>query len=363
MALTVSKIFSVFGDKAVVQADIAFDSSYAYGGEALNSDQVLGLHAIESALFESKGGYTFEYDKTNEKLKVFPQQTVPPIVFEEKHTIASNAITLDYPAAYIMAITQADSTVKLTTSGATLAAGEAKPTAIFAAGVKSAISFHSGLSGVVNVTYITQAWKDVWDNLVQEEAVTIVVATEVGTLANQAIAIQAINVTGTTSTNCCLMLDKDDTAATTECVVDMTSTAKTLTFAVADVTTSAVVTYVKKPASGFLFNRFVAEESLGIAANVATPAYPILIWGYCNQIPENGADTEAFISLAGSAGADEAKLDLMQANTRIVGASLSAATGMYVWGRPWEIVPTPLEVATGTDLSALTSVKGVFIGS
>jgi hypothetical protein len=36
--------------------------------------------------------------------------------------------------------------------------------------------------------------------------------------------------------------------------------------------------------------------------------------------------------------------------------------GVYVWGRPTEIVTAPLEVANGADLSSLT-VRGMFIGT
>lgn len=101
MAVTVnSKQDDIFGHKAVVVADLAFDSAYAFGGEAFNIDQRIGMHDEDLVFFEPKAGYSFEWDYLNHKIKVFQQ--APPIVYEEKHTVSSDVITLNYPAAFIM---------------------------------------------------------------------------------------------------------------------------------------------------------------------------------------------------------------------------------------------------------------------
>jgi len=474
MAISVnSKSYSVFGDKAVVVADLAFDSAYAFGGDSVDHDKLFGLHSIEAALIEPKNGYSFQFDKTNKKIKAFAP--APPIVFEEKCTpTADGKITLRYPPAYIMSISNLSQPMRMTTTGATLISGEAKPDAVFAAGQRSTITTYTGLNEITNgaitagtgwtaganwafpgtaahkasstavetlahdsfaavaghtyrtiftvsdyatggvriglggqlgtirtadgtyteditatttgalaftpsgtshmsvntiyvyditatvyVTYITQAWKDVWDNLVQEEIQ--LTTTHVATLTNLPLAIQCIKAIGTTSYNACLMDDKDDTVAQGECVIS--PTAKTLTFHAADAVTSCVVTYVKKPSTGFLADRFIAEEDFTASSNVCTPTYPFLIWGYSGQVPENGAVSEALISLAGTAGTGEAKLDLMFSTTRITGQSVTTGTGMYVWGRPWEISTVPLEVTDANNLSALSSVKAIFIGA
>ncbi len=474
MAITLSnKKYHVFGDVAAVIADVGFDSSYPYGGEAFDSDQELGMHNIEMCIPEVKKGFSISYDYSNNKFKVF--KSAPPIVFEEQHTpTAAGKITLNYPPAYIMGIYHADAPLKLSTSGATITYGEAQPDAIFAEGERATLSVlpvtneiangafgdatdwtagddwsigtgvatkasstktatlahntfaatvgHTyrtvytisgyasgaltiGLGGAsgtartadgtyteditattvgglaftpsgtsamsidnvyiydlcdtVYVTYITQAWKDVWDNLVQEETQTT--TTHAATLTNIPIAIQAINATGTTSTNACLMLDKDDTPATGECKI--VPTTGVITFAAADAVTSCVVTYIKKPSSGFLYNRFVAEESISAASNVCTPTYPILIWGYSGQLPENAAVTEQFVSLGGTAGTGEAKLDLIYPGTRITGQSVTTGTAMYVWGKVDEIETVPLEVKDGEDLSSVTSIRTIFLGA
>lgn len=359
MALTVSNIETIsLGSKRGSAFDLAFDNSYAYGGESLSANAVR-LGAIDRVFIEGKAGYTFEYDATNAKVKVFGP--APAIVWEEQQTIASNAITLNYPAAYIFYVAQANTPVPITDPAATLASGQCKPTAAFAAGTRSGLTFYAGMTGTVYVGYITQAWKDVWDNLVQSETQTT--EAHVATLTNQAIAIQSVRAIGTTGSNASLMLDKDDTADTLEAEVNMTSTAKTVTFYATDAITSCVVTYIKKPSSGFLKERFVAEEALTAASDVCTTAYPLLIWGYGNQVPENGQVTEQFINVAGSAGAGEAKFGFDTGEITIDGHSITTGTGMYVWGREAEIPSlVPLEVKNATNLSALTSVRCMAVG-
>jgi hypothetical protein len=88
-----------------------------------------------------------------------------------------------------------------------------------------------------------------------------------------------------------------------------------------------------------------------------------LIWGYSGQLPENAAVTEQFISLGGTAGTGEAKLDLIYQGTRITGESITTGTAMYVWGKPDEIETVPLEVKDTEDLSSVTSIRTIFLGA
>ena len=356
MAITINA--KNYNDKgALWEAAVAmtFDSSYTFGGMAFDPDRLLSMHTVGTVQFDQRFGrpYQFTYDAANKKIKVFVE--APPIVFGEVQTIAANQITLDYPPAYIMSISKAADPYYLTTSiinagtTPTLLTDQCAPTAKFAAGQRATIRFEAAATGDVYITYITQAWREVWDNLVQEEVQTAVA--NVVTLTNQAIAIQAINATGTTSFNSGLMNDKDDAPGTLECAIDMTGAAKTLTFFATDAVTGSVVTYIKKPASGFLFNRAIAEESLTAATNICTTAYPILIWGYSGQIPEVATATRRFVGLAGALGAGEASLDLMFHTTRINTNAMTTGTAMYVWGRVWEIPTIPLEVKNGADLS------------
>lgn len=80
---------SVYGNKKIVIASLAFDSSYPTNGESFTPADV-SLDTISFISFEQRAGYLFEYDYTNKKIKVYGPHT---------HTIrfqtsaAANAVT------------------------------------------------------------------------------------------------------------------------------------------------------------------------------------------------------------------------------------------------------------------------------
>jgi len=260
MGLTISNIVSSkLQNKQVAFFSAAFDSSYPSGGESLTGNMLRLTDPMTNVFFNPSYGFAFVFDPVNYKVKVYGP--APAVVIEEKHTIASNSVTLRYPAAFIMSVSQASANVGITDSGATLGQNECQPSADLASGVPPTLTFHAGLSGEVLVSYVTQAWHDVFTNLVQRETVTIAGAT--GALAYNALAIQSIKLVGTTSTNVAKILDKDDTAATLECAVDFTPASGNtlLTTYADDAVLAAVVTYIKKPSSGFLADNWVEEEA------------------------------------------------------------------------------------------------------
>ena len=67
--------------------------------------------------------------------------------------------------------------------------------------------------------------------------------------------------------------------------------------------------------------------------------------------------------MGGTAGTGEAKLDLIYPGTRITGQSVTTGTAMYVWGKVDEIETVPLEVKDTEDLSSVTSIRTIFLGS
>lgn len=68
MALTLANESNqYFGNLRAYVAAITFDSSYATGGEALTAP----FGTVLCALAEQSGGYSFEYDTTNQKLKAY----------------------------------------------------------------------------------------------------------------------------------------------------------------------------------------------------------------------------------------------------------------------------------------------------
>ena len=74
MALTVAVTRrNVAGHQNIVTGTIAFDSSYPTGGESLTAAD-LGLRTVDLMLFQQSDiGFTFSYDYTNSKVKVYTQ--------------------------------------------------------------------------------------------------------------------------------------------------------------------------------------------------------------------------------------------------------------------------------------------------
>lgn len=94
-ALTVSNIETEnAGSEKKVMANIAFDSSYAIGGESLTAAN-LGLSKINRLKVSDQSGYTFEYDYTNSKLKVLGNgEGGSTITVTDDNTAASNGVAV-----------------------------------------------------------------------------------------------------------------------------------------------------------------------------------------------------------------------------------------------------------------------------
>ena len=491
MAISVSsKNYSVFGNRAVVVADIAFDSSYPYGGEACDHDQLLGLHDLDIVLFEPKGGYSFEFDYTNKKIKAFVQ--APPIVYEEHQTIDSTAgtITLNYPAAFIINVAALGQNLKMRSTGVTPAANQCALSSQMAAGERTVLKCSAdaddlagagaftgaatgwtlaagwayssntvlkngdgvgtlshdsfacvigrkykltytisawsvgtvtpsmgGVTGTavgadgtyteyftatavtglaftptntarftidtvtiacqeVFVTYVTQAWRDVWDNLVQDESVTLASGANTLTSGNKIACCMYIDQTTATAA-ALTMIDEDDTVESGE--VDLKLNSATAQFTVhADQNAKvAKTTYIKVPASGFLADRIFTNESATKAGSdpyTNTFDNPILLWGYTGSVPINGGATLAIIDNASTPATGEAVIDWYNPGTRgaaapatgtVVGVKDNVtATAAGIRGVISEIQNLqPLEVKDGSNLAGLTSVRMILIGT
>tara|TARA_R100001509_G_C4882301_1_gene220552 strand:- start:3549 stop:3860 length:312 start_codon:yes stop_codon:yes gene_type:complete len=71
MALTVEQLgrTNVTGNRLTVALKVTFDDSYPTNGEAL--DLTAYVSNIETVHVEVSGGFVFQYDRTNKKLKAF----------------------------------------------------------------------------------------------------------------------------------------------------------------------------------------------------------------------------------------------------------------------------------------------------
>lgn len=378
--ITVSNLErSMLTNKRMHFARLALDSSYPFGGEALTPSN-LALSAIDALIVNPVKGFSFEYDKANQKFKAF--KPAPPIVYEEQQTIASNAITLDYPAAAILQIATATQSQMLIEPSDTLAANECQLASAMAEGERPTINFEASTTGTVKVTYITQAWKEVWDNRVASADFST--TSHVADLADTICFIEscvALDTSGSVVNSLNKFVRAGDTPAAGECEVDFSDAAAgtagdtTLTFAAADAVTDIKLTYIKLPTSGFLANRFIEDEDVNIAADVGASAYPILFPAFCNQIPDYTAageeDPYTLMMPEGDAlgTARECRIDwhltATLAGTQIaVNSTASDAVSLsYVYGDLSEIPGLiPLEVKNTEDLSALTGISVQAIG-
>lgn len=381
MALTITdRINGVLGTDRVRYAQVAFDSAYAYGGESLAPGD-LGLARINRLQIDPKSGYTFEWDKTNEKIKVFAP--APAIVIDEAHTIASNAITLDYPAAAILNLSTAAKTQLLIDAGDTPAADECKLTAAMAAGTRTGITFHASTSGAVKTSYITQAWQEVWVN--RHASSAFATSTSIADLDDTACFIESmttLDTSGSVVTSRSEFVRGGDVAAAGECEVDWTDSGAavagdtTLTFVSTDAVTDITLTYISLPASGFLKDRFIEDEDLTIASLIGSTALPMLFNATCGQIPDFTDANEREVhhllmpegddlaTTTGECAIDWHKMvTLRGTQVRVKDASSDAVSMTYVYGVPGEIPGlVPLEVKNATNLAALTGVRIMAIG-
>lgn len=375
MSLTITnKEFSVFGTKRVAFCDVAFDSSYPTGGESLTPSDV-GLSAATHVQILGKNGYTFEYDYTNEKVKAFVN--APPIIYEEKHTAVANLITLDYPAAWIVNVCQAGQNMAWGKSqaAASLAANTFCVVGTMADGVRTQI-YTDGATDVVYVTYVTQAWTELYAQLVQEEAVTL--ATGANDLANK---MMAFGFCESATTGVLLPVDIADTTAAGEVGIKMGYATGALDIEATQNGETAVVTYLSEPTSGFLTDRFVEDEDPAKAgADPYTQAFdfPLLLWCISGALTVNGGTTQVIIDTATTAAAGEASINWGKGPGDLLAtagvaptegfvfglkSNVTVTAGAYIKGYPWEIPGlAPLEVKNSADLSGVTSVKVMFIG-
>ena len=288
MSLTTSNVETTLGNKYHVMADVAFDNSYAIGGESVTANN-LGMSTIDRLIIEPCQGYTFEWDDDNSKIKVFMK--APPIVHEEVVTTVANVGYLKWPAAHIEYVTDDADPFMVIPGGLVPVAksvsvdmGFNLTTGVLTKGQRCSLTFLAAdtTAGVitVKVSYITQAWKEVTDNMVQAcvtaGAITYGHADMSFTAAGGAtpdivkfgedfVALQSVcfNNGGTITPMTALVDDATEGAAATEVVVDFrkSSTYGEVSVNETDACDGAsdaiYFNYIRDPGVGsFLYDRF-----------------------------------------------------------------------------------------------------------
>lgn len=227
----------------------------------------------------------------------------------------------------------------------------------------------------IYTTYVTQAWKDVWDNLVQEESVTLSSGGTANLSYTPIAVMYADQITATAGK--LILIDEDDTAASGEVAIYLGASTAQIKATHADQNAKvAKITYLKKPTSGFLANRYFKNETATKAGSdpyTNTFDYPLLLWGYSGQVPVNTGTTQVLIEYSGTPAAGEAVIDYFTAGARGAGAPATGfvigcksnvtMTGAGIWGDPRGIPGLiPLQVKNGENLSSISSIRMLLIG-
>ncbi|HON93810.1 MAG TPA: hypothetical protein PKZ07_19730 [Sedimentisphaerales bacterium] len=233
----------------------------------------------------------------------------------------------------------------------------------------------------VYLHYITQGWTEVWDNLVQDEEKTL--ATGANNLAsgNKIAALMYVDQTTATAARL-IPIDEDDTVASGEVDVKFNSATAQLTVHSDQNAKTVKVTYLKVPATGFMYDRKFSNE--GATKSGSNPYinqfdYPILIWGYSGCMPVNGGSTIYMLQYWDTAATGEFTVDWFTPGVRATALAPSygtacslydnvTGTGAGIWGMPAEIpiltrYDAGMEVTNATDLSGLGALRYIVVGT
>lgn len=373
-----SKVWVSLGNKRMLIAQVDFDDSYAYGGETFTYASY-GFNSVDLVRLANQKGYIFEFDYTNSKFKVFAP--APAIVVDEVQTTSGNGTsttaTLNYPAAYIMAVSTKDGPLNM--MSATNAQSDNEVGVELTEGTPGTRAVLSTTANVtLYVTYITQAWQDVFDNLVVDESIDLTstgIATGYTTYTMAAVMYIDNNVTENGTPLAMLykgdtVVDGSDAEASVDFSIGKTSyvTAQTAAY-------GALITYIKKPSSGFLYDRFIEDEAVTMASGAGATTYPVLIWGTAGYFLDNSSAAamtpSALVYMKDALGSsNEGRIDMMRTKTLLGnyiqtnGTTATGSVATYIYGLPHEIPNLePLEVINGTDLSDLTDMRLEVIGN
>ncbi|KKN72865.1 hypothetical protein LCGC14_0407200 [marine sediment metagenome] len=378
----------------ILTGKVTFDNSYLAGGESISgiSNYFKGTVSGELVVnFEQHQGYNFEWDRTNNKVKVFGP--APPIVWEELVDCSSDLAYLAYPAAYIIYVASANTAHKVIHGSLTPAAGQVAvdmgdTAGVFTRGKRCSLTFPSGEGAASTyITYITQAWKDVVDNIVNAKltagarvyghaslALTASTPDSID-LGEAAIAIQSYTWDDNGTIKDCDALYKGETAATKEVTIDFANATNTtlevLQTDTQDATTDSIyITYIKKPSSGMLSDNFIEEDDLTPSTDVVTVSSGadlsnMLLFGTCGGLPGPTTKYTDLLRAGATLGTTVTNVNMTTnlfvsngtyaANTLTLGSDHNDANHLklsYIWGAIPDIWPVvPLEVPNATDLS------------
>ena len=256
-------------------------------------------------------------------------------------------------------------------------------TGVLTRGQRCSLTFYDTVGGgTVKVSYITQAWKDVTDNMVQACLTSgartyghadLAIASDVVSLGEDIVAMQSVcwNNGGTITPMSALRAGVTPTAANAECAIDfvVTTDFASVTFDATDAvdTTSDVVyfNYIRKPSTGFLTDRMIDNTDVDDSSDTLTLAYNPLIYATCGGFPvETSTKKCLFTSKADTLAAGQVQwtshpfapgttLAIVPIAT-MEGSTDDDTTPILITGHPSEIHTVPVELSPGAIIQATT---------
>ena len=173
----------------------------------------------------------------------------------------------------------------------------------------------------VFVTYVTQAWQDVWNNVVQDESITLATGANNLTSGNSIAAIMYLDQI-TATAGALSILSSADTATAGTVPVAFGVTTGQLKANAAQNAKAAKITYLKMPSSGFILDRAVYEmtgAAGGAGPYTSTFSRPLILWGYTGCMPVTGSATLGLLSYADTSATGQAVIDYFTVGTKGAG--------------------------------------------
>ena len=407
MSLTITnKTYDTWGRHRTYMFDMAFDSSYPSGGESLTPSDI-GLEVIEQVSIPNANGYALQYDIATEKFKVFAP--APLIVFEEVVTMTDGTTydtgTTKYPMAWPLYASTASQALGLMPKGM----NPVTKTVMIdmhadTPGTRATLTSLQATDNYATITisYITQAWTEVFDNLVEGETMVAGATTTNGITFTEGTPdvisfltpgpylcglMLGLDLNGTMS--CPKPIELSETAVAGEYALDfsVTTTITLSPFETAawDAATAVIYfNYIKLPAAGFLKDRFIEQDTQTASSYIFTAAasgkniLQPLLWGTPGFMPGVTNSTTSGTWPIGGIGMTLGstaqyqptnyymKNGLVTAFTATSGSGANTSNVVspsFVHGIPEQVQQTKwLEVPNATDLSDLTSVRVSMIG-
>ena len=357
MSATLTKVRDFkFGNGFMAMVDVALDSSYPAGGEAVS----LPLRNIMAAFIESDDDrYRLEYDRSAAKIKVFNNDKLPLLVVEEAVTVASSVGKLEYRPLYIAAV-QA-------TTGTVTGAFKVIPKGETPATKQVAVDFETGgltfkatdAVTAIKVTYIPIRGGGYLSSVTVDESVKAS-ASKVN-LASRACLVQYV-WDDTDGVLCDLEPSGEAPSATHKAVVDINDSGKTSIDSHADDAANVLkVTYVpfdQIPADCFIDDTDVALSSEAYNFGTDGDYRALVVPGMgCVLVGETGAaaNQEAVWEGPGGTAANGVATWNPIKNYILTNQDTALVTTAISW-----IALDPLrfagqEAPEGTDLSGLTA--------